>query len=149
MTPLLSSSNAKNDRIPERSDQRLLLDDDQRRLLAVKAVGSKNRTDENARLWLPMVDYASHYIEQENLEKSTLRAEQRIGSIQNCILEILKSLPGGETQSVLREACKPQPSSSEMNLLLARLVERGCLKRCSVVKNGREYPGFRIPDVPF
>lgn len=105
--------------------------------------------DENARLWLPMVDYASHYIEQANLEKSTLRAEKRIGSIQNCILETLKSLPGGETQSVLREACKPQPSSSEMNLLLAGLVERGCLKRCRVVKNGREYPGFTIPDVPF
>jgi hypothetical protein len=108
--------------------------------------------DGGGRVWEPRVEYASEFVErskelaqQRKRDKSDGRWQQKLAALKDTLM----LFPDGETKSRLRNACKPQPTATEFDSLMAELIEQLDARSCEVVKNGSSYPGFEPCKVPF
>jgi hypothetical protein len=108
--------------------------------------------DGGGRVWEPRVEYASEFVErskedaeQRKRDKADGRWQQKLAALR----DTLKRFPDGETKSVLRGACTPQPTARDFEVLMAELIKQGGVGACDVVKNGVSYPGFKRLETPF
>jgi hypothetical protein len=108
--------------------------------------------DGGGRVWEPRVEFASEFVErskelaqQRKRDKSDGRWQQKLAALGDA----LERFPDGETKSRLRNACKPQPTATEFDSLMAELIEQLDARSCEIVKNKSSYPGFKPCKVPF